>query len=280
MSGEIKSNFFEIINSHKQLIKINKDKIPKHLLGDFYDDTIEQLKINWYKGDLLLIKYHILLDDVGKFINRYDIDISRIKKSTINKISEHCRLNALKKAAFSEPEDSDEEIEDDEAFADNIKEQYRLIQLKKAELNNETDDDSDEEIEDDQTCANNMKEQYSIKKIELKNNKSNNSTSYNLFKNIIDISQKAITSNNNETMNNTLKALQILMNNEINNTPQVNNTSQVNNIKPSLYEDVRKSQSFINLEKKITNEESFKYAYTLFKYKEMGNNRNRKKIIK
>ena len=81
-------------------------------------------------------------------------------------------------------------------------------------------------------------------------------------------------------MNNTLKALQILMNNEINNTPQVNNTSQVNNIKPSLYEDVRKSQSFINLEKKITNEESFKYAYTLFKYKEMDNNRNRKKTIK
>ena len=57
MSEKIKNNFFEIIDAHKQLIKTNKDEIPKHFLADdFYDDTIEQLRINWYEGDLLLFK--------------------------------------------------------------------------------------------------------------------------------------------------------------------------------------------------------------------------------
>ena len=175
MSEEIKSSFFEIINVHKQLIKINKDKVPKHFLtDDFYDDTIEKLKTNGYKGDLLLCKYYILLNNVGKFINRYDIDISCIKKSTHNKINEECKLNAFKKAVYSKPEDGDDEIEHDETFANNIKEQYRLIELKK---------------------------------VELKNNKRNNSTFYNFLKNIIDISQNAITGNNNEIMDNTLKTL-------------------------------------------------------------------------
>ena len=60
------------------------------------------------------------------------------------------------------------------------------------------------------TFASNIKEQYGLielKKVELKNNRPNNSTSYNLLKNIIDISQNAITGNNNEIMDNTLKTL-------------------------------------------------------------------------
>ena len=55
-----------------------------------------------------------------------------------------------------------------------------------------------------------MKEQYrliELKKVELKNNKPNNSTFYNFLENIIDISQNAITGNNNEIMDNTLKTL-------------------------------------------------------------------------
>ena len=98
MLEKIKSDIFDIIKVHKQLIKINKHKIPKHFLADdYYDDTIEQLNKNDYKDDLLYIKYYDLHNKVGKFINRYDIDISCIKKSIGNKISEHCRLNALKK---------------------------------------------------------------------------------------------------------------------------------------------------------------------------------------
>ena len=152
MLEEKKNKFFEIINAHKLLIKINKDKIPKFYLDDvddgghpygYYDDTIEELNTNGYKGSLLRIKYLNSLNNVGKFINRYDIDISCIKKSTIEKIHQECRLNALKKAAYSEPEDDadndnvsndeikndtdNEEIEDDKTFADNVKEQYRLF---------------------------------------------------------------------------------------------------------------------------------------------------------
>ena len=106
MSEKIKNDFFEIINAHKQLIKTNKDKIPKHFLDSidddgnsygYYADTIKKLDTNAYKGDLLRTKYLNLLNNVRKFINRYDIDISCIKKSKIDKINEECRLNVLKK---------------------------------------------------------------------------------------------------------------------------------------------------------------------------------------
>ena len=98
MSKEIKSDYFEIINVHKQLIKISKHKIPKYfLVDDFYDDTIEKLEANVYEGVLLHTKYYDLVNKVGKFINKYNTDVSCIKKSTVNKINEHYRLNALKK---------------------------------------------------------------------------------------------------------------------------------------------------------------------------------------
>ena len=79
----------------------------------FYDDTTDELnrKLNEYeKSGLLGIKYYNLLDSVGKFINKHGIDISTIKESIIDKINNHCRLNVLNKACFSEPED---EISDD-----------------------------------------------------------------------------------------------------------------------------------------------------------------------
>ena len=108
----IRSNYLEIIEAHKLLIKANKHKIPKYF-EDLYDDTTDELnrKLNEYKkSGLVGIKYYNLLDSVGKFINKHDIDISAIKKSTIDKINNHCRLNVLNKARFSELED---EISDD-----------------------------------------------------------------------------------------------------------------------------------------------------------------------
>ena len=68
-------------------------------------------------------------------------------------------------------------------------------------------------------------------------------------------------------MKTTLQTLQILINNEVNNVPQINTQN-------SLYEDVKKSKSFIRLEKK-TNEESIKYACALFKCNEKDNNRTK-----
>ena len=70
MEKEIKSNFFEINDAHKQLIEFNQDKVPKHFLSDnFYEDTIKNLNKNVYKGDILKLKYYNLLNTVGKFIS-------------------------------------------------------------------------------------------------------------------------------------------------------------------------------------------------------------------
>ena len=79
-------------------------------------------------------------------------------------------------------------------------------------------------------------------------------------------------------MKATLKTLQILINNEVNNTSQINSASQVNT-NSNFYKDVEGSQSFIRLEKRITNEESIKYAFALFKRKKTDSNINRKSMI-
>ena len=103
------------------MIKGNKHKIPKYF-KDFYDDTTHELnrKLNEYeKSSLLVIKYYNRLDSVGKFINKYDIDISTIKESIINKINDHCRLNVLNKACFSESEDEINDDNEDEISDDN-----------------------------------------------------------------------------------------------------------------------------------------------------------------
>ena len=95
----IKNNYLEIIEAHKLLIKEIKHKIPNYF-EDFYDDTTDELnhKLNEHeKSSLLDIKYYSLSDSVGKFINKYDIDICTIKKSTVDKINDHCRLSVLNK---------------------------------------------------------------------------------------------------------------------------------------------------------------------------------------
>ena len=75
-------------------------------------------------------------------------------------------------------------------------------------------------------------------------------------------------------MDNSLKHYKTL----ITKTSQIN-TPQINTPQ-SLFEEVKKSQSFLNPEKSVTNEESFKYIYTLCKFKEIGNNCTRKNNIK
>ena len=62
-------------------------------------------KLNTYKKDgLLNAKYYDLLNSVGKFINKYDIDVSIIKKSTVDLINSYYRLTVLNKVCFTEPE--------------------------------------------------------------------------------------------------------------------------------------------------------------------------------
>ena len=138
----IKSNYLEIIKAYKLLIKANIEIIPK-LYKNFYDRRTDELnsELNEYeKSGLLGIKYYNLLDSVRKFINKYNIDISTIKESIVNKINDNCRLNVLNKACFSEPEDeinddNEDEINDDDNNNNNneknIKIMKKIIKQKK-----------------------------------------------------------------------------------------------------------------------------------------------------
>ena len=143
MKKEIKSNFFEIIDAHRLLIKLNQDELNEtdtkiylpidlsnnddslsdnddnlsdnddnlsdndlldefynddalddddlfdngDLSGDFYDDMIKELKNDEYKSNVLMLKDYDLLDRVGKFINKYDIDISCLKNQKLIKLT-------------------------------------------------------------------------------------------------------------------------------------------------------------------------------------------------
>ena len=89
-----------------------------------FDNTENNIK-EYKKSNLLGTKYYFLLNDIGKIINNFEIDISSINKSIINKINAYHRLRTLNKPCFTEPEDdiSEDEInsdynEDDELNSD------------------------------------------------------------------------------------------------------------------------------------------------------------------
>ena len=180
-----------------------------------YDDTTDELnrKLNKYeKSGLLGTKYYNLLDSIGKFTNRHGIDISAIKKSTINKINNHCRLNVLNKACLSEPEDeisgdnenkisddNEDEISDDDNNNNN---------------ENEISDDNEDEISDDDNNNNsneknieNNVENHKTKEI-IFDNKSIASDIINDFRIML---KKGIISKNEELMNNTIKLMNIIL---------------------------------------------------------------------
>ena len=124
------SNYLRVIQGHKLLIRANIHKLPKYF-EYMYDDTDNELndELNTYKKDGIINgKYYSLLESVGKFINKYDIDVSVVKKSTLDLINSYCRIKSLNKACFSEPEEINDEIN---------------------ETNDETDDES--EINDNNT---------------------------------------------------------------------------------------------------------------------------------
>ena len=134
--------------------------MPKYYLEeDFYEETIDKLKNNAYSSDVLSFKYINLLKHFGKFINNYQMDINQIKKSTLYKINEYWRINALKNIAFSEEEDNTEE--------DNTEE------------DNGAEDNGGEEdnTEEDNTEAKNGENELKNKEDELKKENSKNKSS-------------------------------------------------------------------------------------------------------
>ena len=130
------SNYLRVIQGHKLLIRANIHKLPKYF-EYMYDDTDNELndELNTYKKDgIINEKYYSLLESVGKFINKYDIDVSVVKKSTLDLINSYCRIKNLNKACFSEPEEindeineTDDETDDESEINDNNTNEKRFI---------------------------------------------------------------------------------------------------------------------------------------------------------
>ena len=130
------SNYLRVIQGHKLLIRANIHKLPKYF-EYMYDDTDNELndELNTYKKDgIINEKYYSLLESVGKFINKYDIDVSVVKKSTLDLINSYCRIKSLNKACFSEPEEindeineTDDETDDESEINDNNTNEKRFI---------------------------------------------------------------------------------------------------------------------------------------------------------
>ena len=160
------------------------------------------------------MKYYTLSNTVGNFINQYDIDFSCIKGSTINKVNEVCRILALNKAVFSEPENEADYDDDDETDNDD-------------EADNDDDDNNEKNIK-------NNEKDHKTKEIIIDNKSIGN----NIMDDLHIVLKKVIISNNEELMNNTIKLMNTLLitNQEIKNTitNQENNinttTNQENNI--------------------------------------------------
>ena len=100
------TNYLRVIQAPKLLIKANIHELSKYF-EHMYDDTDDELNdiINTYKKDGIINgKYYSLLESVGKFINKYDIDVSIVKKSTLDLINSYYKIKSLNKACFREPE--------------------------------------------------------------------------------------------------------------------------------------------------------------------------------
>ena len=129
----IEKDYREIVKTYKSLIKINKNKLPKYF-EDMFDDIEDDIE-EYKKGHLLNANLYSLLNDIGKFINEHEIDISFVNESIINKIDNYCRIRSLRKACFSKPEDEYEE--DSEINEEDSEEENKTNEISDKDLINE-----------------------------------------------------------------------------------------------------------------------------------------------
>ena len=148
----ITTNYLSVVEAHKLLIRANIHKLPDYY-EHMYDSTEDELidELNEYKREgMINAKYYDLLESVAKFININDLDISIVKKSTLNLINNYHKIRSLNKICFSKLEeisnkkvyesktdneisDNDSEISDDEhEISDNESE----ISYDEHEINN------------------------------------------------------------------------------------------------------------------------------------------------
>ena len=95
------NNYLEIIKVYKDLIDKNLDSLP-NFYKDIYNDTeeIHDYLKEYKKCNLLGTKYYSLLENIAQFINNYEIDVSSINESIVNKINDHRKIYSLVKVAF------------------------------------------------------------------------------------------------------------------------------------------------------------------------------------
>ena len=72
------------------------------------EDELKDELTTYKKQGIINRKYYGLLENVAKFINKYDLDVSIVKNSTLRLINNYCRIKSLNKACFSEPEEVSE----------------------------------------------------------------------------------------------------------------------------------------------------------------------------
>ena len=85
------NNYLSVIRAHKLLIKANMNKLPDYF-EHMYDSTDDELKdeLTTYKKESIINgKYYGLLENVAKFINKYDLDVSIVKKSMLSLINNY-----------------------------------------------------------------------------------------------------------------------------------------------------------------------------------------------
>ena len=101
------NNYLSVIRAHKFLIKANMKKLPKyyeHMYGSTDDELKDELT-TYKKEGIINVKCYDLLESVAKFINKYDLDVSIAKNSTLILINKYHRIKSLNKAFFSQPEE-------------------------------------------------------------------------------------------------------------------------------------------------------------------------------
>ena len=102
------NNYLSVIRAHKLLIRANMNKLPEYYehMYDSNDENELKDELTMYKKEGIINgKYYGLLESVAKFINKYDLDTSIVKKTTLSLINKYRRIKSLNKACLSDVEE-------------------------------------------------------------------------------------------------------------------------------------------------------------------------------
>ena len=214
---------------HKLLIRANIHKLPDHF-EHMYDNTNDELidKINEYKSEgMINAKYNILLESIAKFINKYDLDVSIIKKSTLDVINNYHRIRSLNKPCFSKPE----EISDKTGYKNKANDEINDYESEISDNEHETSD-YESEISDNE---------HKISEISSdKNNNTNTKkkpiiTDQEHENDLRIILKQAIKTNNRELMISTMSLLKKFDENKLTTAAITNATAAIINTETSKW---------------------------------------------